>query len=125
MGHAARVKHKLTVILPWPGRVLWPNNRAHWRSKATVARAARAEGYYLTPPSPGWDWGETSEIAVTYVVHPPSKRKFDSDGIESALKPYRDGVCDRLAIDDARLWPVLKKKSTVVKGGAVHMTLEQ
>lgn len=114
---------KISINLPWPESELWPNRKAHWRVRGPIAAAARSDACLLVYGDRGvWHDGN---ISVHYLVRPPSRRKFDSDGIESALKPYRDGVCDGLGIDDARLWPVVKELGPTVKGGQIVMTLEQ
>lgn len=115
----------LEVMLPWPPRVLWPNGRPHWASKARAVLAARscaAEETILA----AWAQGQgadtidlaRAEIPVEITFHPPTRAKRDRDNQSAACKSYLDGLADAMGIDDARFVPT-PHQGDVRRGGQV------
>ena len=88
-----------TMSLPWPHKGLSPNARLHWAAVAKLKKAARADAanlaywYGLQAPSEG-------KIEVRLTFCPPSRRRFDLDGLQSRCKAYLDGIADHLGVDD-------------------------
>ena len=116
----------ITIELPWPDSDLSPNARVHWAVKAKAASRAREDGYWCVSKDTEivCDYLEGEVFQVTYIFHPPDKRKRDDDNIIGALKSYRDGVCDYFGIDDSCLRMAAPEWGEVVKGGKMVLTLE-
>lgn len=67
------------------------NRRDHWRVKAKRAKAQRQMAAALVPR-----FGLPCVVTLTRI----SPRMLDDDNLQSALKAVRDGVADRLGVDD-------------------------
>lgn len=70
------------------------NMREHWSKRARRAKEQRRVAYMWTPLLPRLGFPLT--ITLTRI----SPRKLDDDNLRSALKSVRDGIADRLEIDD-------------------------
>lgn len=89
------------IILPWPPRELSPNARCHWAVKAKDVKAYRKDAGWITVTSKvRVDGDGPIHLKITFL--PPSKRRFDLDGLLSRIKSGLDGVADGLAVDDNR-----------------------
>lgn len=102
----------MRIILPWPDKRLLPNARAHWRTKATVTKKARADATIATYGALGCGLREVrsalageGKIALTVTFYPPDERRRDDDGMVSSFKAARDGIADALGVDDRRFRP--------------------
>jgi crossover junction endodeoxyribonuclease RusA len=101
----------LIIKTGWPGRSLSPNGRVHWRKKASAVRAAKNEAslaaYQALGRCPGWSLAD--RLKVTIRAHPAVARQRDDDNLIASCKPFRDGIADRLGVDDSRfdLQPVV------------------
>ena len=67
------------------------NRRDHWQVKRKRAKAQRQMAAALVPR-----FGLPCVVTLTRV----SPRELDDDNLRGALKAVRDGVADRLGIDD-------------------------
>jgi crossover junction endodeoxyribonuclease RusA len=115
----------LTITLPWPDTVLWPNRRPFWATRARAADAAHEAARDATITS-AWDQGQGAEtidlkraaIPITLIFHPPTRRAHDLDGALSACKGYLDGVAEAMGIND-RVFEPTPRRGEVVRGGSV------
>lgn len=82
--------HQTTVHLPI-ATVSEANRRDHWQVKRKRAKAQRQMAAALVPR-----FGLPCVVTLTRV----SPRMLDDDNLQSALKAVRDGVADRLGVDD-------------------------
>lgn len=85
----------LAVIVRLPLKLAsLANERAHWSIKARRAKEQRKAACYATFPlklaPPPWI------VTITRV----GKRKLDSDNLAISAKHVRDGIADRLGMDD-------------------------
>ena len=120
----------IEITLPWPDKRLSPNSRCHWREKAEAAHLARWDGGYLTHEVKvsTVEWyvgGLPYKIVSSYTFHPPDRRKRDIDNALAMMKPYQDGVCAALGIDDECIKRTILEWGEVVKGGKVVLRLEE
>ena len=110
------------IILPWPDPELWPNRQKGrpWtysypakraQVKAT-AEACIAAGLHLITPAPG-------PIRVTWIACPPSRNRWDSDGLEGALKHQRDTIARALGVDDSRFDARVERGERCALGGVI------
>jgi len=115
----------MTITLPWPDRLLWPNARPHYHAKARATKAARHAAWALTLAAGArvdQDRPISRPIALTVTFCAPDKRHRDRDNAIAACKAYMDGLADALGVNDRRFEPTYKW-GEVRKGGAVEVTL--
>lgn len=70
------------------------NKREHWSKRSKRANGQREAAYLLTQPLS--KMGLPMTVKLTRI----SPRPLDDDNLRSALKSVRDGVADRLKLDD-------------------------
>lgn len=120
------VTHLPQIKLPWPAPPLWPNRQKGrpWtysypakraQVKAT-ADACIAAGLHLITPAPGL-------IRVTWIACPPTRNRWDGDGLEGALKAARDTIARALGVDDSRFDARVERGETC-RDGAVIVRME-
>ncbi|MFL1404212.1 hypothetical protein ACJO2E_02560 [Marinobacter sp. M1N3S26] len=126
---AAPPPSRMTVVLPWPDKVLSPNSRAHWRNKHRVGKRYRQNCRMFTHEAMQinqWDVQALRDqvaagnpIHVFLDFHPPNRQRRDDDNVVAAFKAGRDGLADALGIDDEnfRTHPVLRRDHPVRRGG--------
>lgn len=68
-----------------------PNTRGHWRGKAARVKAQRAAMIALPSSLP---------IPCIVTMTRIAPRALDDDNLQGAFKAVRDGIADRLGIDD-------------------------
>lgn len=91
----------MTIVLPIPDIRISPNGNCHWSKKRRLVKAHRSRALLTTlqalagnpPPVP---------LAYSYRYHWPATRRDDDNAIASG-KPYLDGICQALRIDDKHL----------------------
>ena len=113
----------MIVVLPWPGRKLWPNARTHYHSKAAMVADYRFVAYErcvegLEHPLPA-----EGKLPLSVTFCAPTKGKRDLDNMFASIKGGLDGVADALEIDDCRFEPVTLRRGEVVKGGLVFVQI--
>lgn len=109
----------ITISLPWPEPVLFPNaaRRKHWSTRAEAARSYRAIARVLSHPYHCALL--TTPCRVTYTFHKPDNRVRDLNGCYGAMKSAEDGIADALGVDDRYFYPVLLTWGEVQAGGCV------
>ena len=110
----------MTVDLPWPPRILHPNERPHWAKKASATRAARFAASAMARKIGKID---ADAMKVTAIFSPPSKHPRDLDGMLSNIKAYLDGIADVIGVDDSK-WAIVPCWGEPCKGGNVRIVLE-
>lgn len=90
----------MTVTLPFPVKVLWPNGRTlNHRYKAAAFKAAKAEAAWAAKAA-GFIVCD-SPIPVHIIVRPKAKGPApDADNCVSAAKAYLDGIASAIGIND-------------------------
>lgn len=68
------------------------NKREHWAKKAKRAKEQRQAAYLLCPPVEYF----TCVVSITRIA----PRELDTDNLAISAKHVRDGIADRLGIDD-------------------------
>lgn len=86
----------MTIQFPWPSRVLSPNGRSHFATKAKAVKAARKVGFYATkeskmPPC----------VNFRLVFCPPTNRARDLDNLVASCKAYLDGMAQAWGVNDS------------------------
>jgi crossover junction endodeoxyribonuclease RusA len=117
----------IEITLPWPDKVLNPNVKKSWYVKNRAAREAREIGLGITfGVMDGQDVPEPNvECEAQYMFYPPDRRKRDIDNCLAMMKPYQDGICDALGVDDSLIKRTVLEWGEVVKGGKVVLRLEE
>ena len=110
------------VILPWPPRVLWPNDRAD-RRRATTPRAKyRRDAWTLCLEAGLANLPhDAMHVAVTFC--PPDLRRRDLDNMLAAIKAGLDGISLATSIDDSA-WTLSIRRGAPAEGGCVLVRLE-
>ena len=116
----------ITIQLPWPDKRLSPNSRDKW-GKIKATKEARHIGKInaLTSPTAPPDLMLFKDQKISYIFHPPTKRRMDDDNALSMMKPYRDGIAYAYNIDDSRFHTQPAEWGDVTPGGKVVLTLEE
>ena len=70
------------------------NVREHWAKKARRAKAQRSAAFVMTAPI------VRMGLPLTVMLTRISPRALDDDNLRGALKSIRDGIADRLGLDD-------------------------
>jgi hypothetical protein len=68
------------------------NAREHWSRRHRRAKDERRTAYLLTSSSP---------LPCVVLLIRESPRTLDGDNLQGVLKAVRDGIADRLGVDDA------------------------
>jgi len=90
----------ITVTLRLPSKVLSPNWRGYWYTKAREARKSREAAAYRTIAAlngrrPLW---KRSSLRATF--YHAQRRRRDDDNLIASLKSARDGLVDAGLLDD-------------------------
>lgn len=72
-----------------------PNKRMHWSKRAKLAGAERA----WTRTMLGWNFKPLLPCTITMTRMTPTKF-LDDDNLRGVLKSVRDGIADKLGVDD-------------------------
>ena len=110
----------ITIELPWPPSILWPNRHLgkHWAARQNAKKLARFQGFALAKAVKAPEI-TADRVPVSITVCPPNSRRFDLDGLHGALKPYMDGIAKALGVDDSQFRPVVLDVGEVVRDGKV------
>ncbi len=110
------------IKLPWPEPPLWPNRQkgrpwtySYAAKRAQVkatAEACIAADLHLITPAPG-------PIRVTWIACPPTRNRWDGDGLEGALKAARDTIARALGVDDSRFDARVERGERSRDGGVI------
>lgn len=100
------------VILPWPYKGLWPNDRPHWREKHKATQAYRfAVKCLIGRAEPGL-------IRITFC--PKSRGPIpDRDNCIAAFKAGQDGIADALGVNDRDLTVIHEFGDRCKDGGVI------
>ena len=122
-------KFKISLELPWPDKVLNPNDHhTHWSKKAEAAREAKQYAYYYTLSQghgQALEGRKKYKLKQSITFHPPDRRTRDDDNFLKALKPTRDGIFMALASDDKYIRKTVIEWGEVVPYGKVTIILEE
>lgn len=115
----------ITVTLPFPTKVLWPNGRpGHWAVKSRAAKQARRTSWALALEAMGGRLPLWKAVRLEWTIHPKTAHQIDDDAPPAALKAYRDGIADALGIDDAN-FTATYSFGEPIKGGSVLVTISE
>lgn len=73
-----------------------PNKRMHWSKRSAIAKQERRDTAMLL----GWNFAPLLPCTITLTRLASSGRLLDDDNLRGVLKAVRDGIADRLKIDD-------------------------
>ena len=112
----------LVVRLPWPNKVLSPNARVHWSTRAVAVKKAKQDAYVLANYALSRsDVILAAPLHVSIIFCPPDRRRRDWDNLIASLKPALDGISIAIKIDDSDfklsmdLGEKVKKGEVIVK----------
>ena len=116
------VTHLPQIKLPWPATELWPN-RQKGRPWTYSYRAKRAQvdataqvcvdaGLHRLTVADG-------PISLVLIACPPTRNRWDGDGLEGALKHQRDTIARALGVDDSRFDARVERGDLCRYGGVI------
>lgn len=118
----------LTFCLPIPNKVLSPNARAHWTTKALATKKARREAadearrVLGDAECPAPRWVKAVYRAVLFAL--PKNLNRDPDNFNASLKAYLDGFADaEIVANDRGLWPERPEFVKVTRMPRVEITI--
>lgn len=110
------------IKLPWPATELWPNRQkgrawtfsypAKQAQVKATAEACIAAGLHQITPAQG-------PIRVTWIACPPTRNRWDGDGLDGALKAARDTIARALGVDDSRFDARVERGDPSRDGGVI------
>jgi crossover junction endodeoxyribonuclease RusA len=112
------------IDLLWPPRELHPNSRPHWAAKAKAVKSYRDYAWMRAKES-GVIVSPDSVLHLHAVFYPPSKRRYDIDGLLSNIKAGIDGIADGLGINDYAFRSASIEIGNVIKGGGVKIIIKE
>lgn len=106
------------IVLPYPAKALWPNGRAHFRTKASATKKHREWAHIATL---GWHGRPATVGRIEITVHPkPRGPEPDRDNCVAAAKAYLDGIADAYRANDRDFpVPVIRFGCRLKSGGFV------
>ena len=116
------VTHLPQITLPWPAPKLWPNRQkgrpwtfgyADKRAQvdATAQTCVDAGLHRLTVAD--------GPISLVLIACPPTRNRWDGDGLEGALKAARDTIARALGVDDSRFDARVERGERSRDGGVI------
>lgn len=114
-----------TITLPYPGPVLSPNARAHWRKVSAARVVQKREAFVVTYDAVGSTSSRPvfTSARLTLTFHPRTAHRFDLDNALASMKGAIDGISAALNIDDSK-FAIELRRGEKRKGGAVVVTVE-
>ena len=109
--------------LPFPKRELSPNARLSWQAKSVHIKEARLLGKSLTLYKFNGAPYREKRLALFLKFYPPDRRKRDLDNLFASCKPYLDGICEGLHLDDSQFREVTLYWGKVEKPGKVKVRI--
>jgi crossover junction endodeoxyribonuclease RusA len=118
------MSESITLVLPWPDAELSPNKRDRWRKIEAVPIARNCA--YILALEQAEHIGSGLPLKVILQFTPPDKRRYDLDGLISRCKPYLDGICQALRINDYQFTEIsATRDNCIVAGGRVVITVAE
>lgn len=94
---------RLSILLPWPDAVLFPNAKGgrHWASFQAPKVRARQDGYIAAIQAlAGRTFVAAERMPVKTLFAFPDRRNRDIEGCIGAIKHHVDGIAKGLGVDD-------------------------
>lgn len=114
----------VSLLLPWPSAALSPNSRDRW-AKIRAAKEARELALLetaLQQPEARFP-GFVGRLEIEYRFYPPDRKYYDDDNLIGRMKSWRDGIFDRIEVNDHLVRRTVCEVCEVRKGGAVEVTI--
>lgn len=102
------IHERLTIILDWPSKRLFPNrkNGRDYRASSEEKERAARDAYYATLQAKGrGSLAERDWYPIKFTFACPNAIRRDWDNLVAASKAAQDGIAQALGIDDYRFIP--------------------
>lgn len=113
----------VTLTLPFPAKILWPNGRGHWAEKARAVKSHRRTAWASALEAGLTRDASIARVSLAVTVHPKTRNPIDRDNCVSSLKAYIDGIADALGVDDQSFDTPSISFGEPVKGGLMTLTV--
>lgn len=110
------------VILPWPPRALWPNDRTD-RRRATPQRRAYKEAAWALCLEAGLARLPYDALHVSLTFCPPTRGRRDLDNMVAAIKAGLDGIVRATKVDDSA-WTLSIQRGDPEQPGCVRVRID-
>lgn len=104
------------IELPFPPSHLSPNARVHWAVKAKAVKQYKLICGALLSVRRAALKGR-SQFAI--VFHPPSARRYDTDGLIARFKPGQDALSAITGVDDVHFVMTYRRGEPIKDGKVV------
>lgn len=115
--------NKFEFFCPFPSKDLSPNARVHWSKLAKAKKKAKADTFWLAKES-GLGKIEADEIRISLTFYPPTRARYDDDGLISRCKAHLDAISDVVGVDDRHFRIKAIQRGPVEKNGMLKIGLE-
>lgn len=97
-----RLKHLVSVSLPWPETALSPNTTAHWTVKAKAKKDYKRIAAMRTYQANQYGFNQIEgRVEVEFHFYPPRTGKYDEDNLIARMKSGIDGIAQAIKTDDS------------------------
>ena len=115
-----RLKHLVSVSLPWPETALSPNTTAHWTVKAKAKKEYKRIAAMRTYQANQYGFNQIAgQVDVEFHFYPPRAGKYDEDNLIARMKAGIDGIAQAIKTDDSRFHYKEMRIHVPVSGGLV------
>jgi len=111
----------MKITLDWPSKDLSPNGRLHYHALAKAKKDARDVAGWIARSHPIYVPEGNIPISITF--YPPTRARYDLDGLLSRMKANLDGLADGWGIDDIRFRPITIDMGQVFPKGKVEVEI--
>ena len=115
-----RLKHLVSVSLPWPETALSPNTTAHWTVKAKAKKDYKRIAAMRTYQANQYGFNQIEgRVEVEFHFYPPRTGKYDEDNLIARMKSGIDGIAQAIKTDDSSFHYKEMRIHDPVSGGLV------
>lgn len=109
----------MIIELPWPPKVLSPNKRAHWATKAVAAKKYKNDCLVMLA-------SQRPELTKKFsiIFCPPNNIRRDRDNVIAAFKYGQDALAHYWGVDDSEFEINYKPFGDVIKHGRVLVCMD-
>lgn len=114
----------MTIILPFPDKILWPNGRGHHMAKHRAFQKHKTWAFHAAKAAIPRSFKHRGEpISLHYIVTPKTRHAIDRDNCVAAMKAFQDGIALALGVDDSTFGTPTVTFAEPMKPGGVEVLI--